>query len=178
MNIFNIILTRYKKYKNPVKYWRSKGVVIGENCELRSVEFGSEPYLITIGDHVRINAGVVLVTHDGGAWVLRQCSDIENHENITVFGKITIGNNVHIGSNAIIMPNVTIGDNVIIGCGAVVTRNIPSNTIAAGVPAKVIETIEEYEKKHLEDFCFTKSWSRSQVKTYLMEKYGGYNTKV
>lgn len=166
-----VIVDRYKKMKDPVSYYRKKGIIIGERCEIRGAVFSSEPYLITIGNHVRINAGVEFVTHDGGAWVLRDLSEVENHENITLFGPIKIGNNVHIGSKAIIMPNVTIGNNCIIGCGAIVTHSIPDNSVAVGVPAKVIETIQEYEQKHKNDFCFTKNYSVSQLRDFLLEKY-------
>jgi acetyltransferase-like isoleucine patch superfamily enzyme len=55
-----------------IEYLRARGVTIGQACEIhKEVIFGSEPYLITIGNHVRITRGVKLVTHDGGLWVLR-----------------------------------------------------------------------------------------------------------
>lgn len=59
---------------------------------------------------------------------------------------ITIGNNVWIGGNAVIMPNVTIGNNTVIGAGSVVTRNIPDNCIAAGNPCKVLRRLNENDK--------------------------------
>ena len=101
---------------NYTKFLRNGGK-IGENCEIfPNVEFGSEPYLITIGNNVRITNGVKFVTHDGGVWVLRNLG----LKDIDCFGEIIIGDNVHIGWNAIIMPNVKIGDNCVIGAGAVV----------------------------------------------------------
>ena len=57
---------------------------------------------------------------------------------------IYIGNNVWLGSNAIILPEVTIGDNVVIGAGSVVTKNIPSNSIAVGNPCRVIKHKKPY----------------------------------
>lgn len=120
------------------------GGKLGVDCEIYpDVEFGSEPYMITIGNHVRITNGVRFVTHDGGVWVLRNLG----LENADIFGKIEIGDNVHIGWNAIIMPNVSIGNNCVIGAGAVVTKSIPDNSVAVGVPAKVIESIDEYYAK-------------------------------
>ena len=164
------LLKRYKCYRDPISYYRSLGAVIGERCEIRGgVNFGSEPYLIKIGNHVRINAGVQLITHDGGAWVLREYADVKNRENLTLFNMIEIGNNVHIGSDALIMPGVTVGDNCIIGCNAVVTKSIPSNSIAVGVPARVIETIDEYYEKHKEDFSFTKNMTKEEKKEYLLK---------
>ena len=109
--------------------------------------------MITIGNHVRITNGVRFVTHDGGVWVLRNLG----LENADIFGKIEIGDNVHIGWNAIIMPNVSIGNNCVIGAGAVVTKSIPDNSVAVGVPAKVIESIDEYYAKAQNKCVYTKA---------------------
>ena len=59
---------------------------------------------------------------------------------------VTIGNNVWIGGNAVIMPGVTIGDNVVIGAGSIVTRDLPSNVIAAGNPCRVIREITDADR--------------------------------
>jgi len=168
MSIISQLFDRFNRVRNPVKYWRKTGAKIGGGCEIySSANFGSEPYLVTLGDHVRINSGVQLVTHDGGVWVLRHLK--EEYKDIDIFGKITIGNNVHIGTNAIIMPGVSIGNNCIVGCGAIVTKNIPDNSIAVGVPARVIESIDEYERKHVDDFVHTKMLTQEQKKKLLLE---------
>lgn len=149
---------------------RKQGVRIGVGCEInKSVSFGSEPYLITIGDYVRITSGVKFITHDGGIWVLRNTRQLPNAD---IFGKIVIGNNVHIGVNSIVMPNVIIGNNVIIGCGTVVTKNIPDNAVVVGVPGRVIEGIDEYYFKNKNKCDFTKSLSPEDKKKYLLKKYG------
>ena len=159
----------YKRVFGNEKYARKIGVQIGNNCEIySSVSWGSEPYLIKLGDSVRVTNGVHFITHDGGMWILRNLKLLENSDS---FGMINVGNNVHIGINAIIMPNVTIGDNVIIGCGAIVTKDIPANSIAVGVPAKVIESIDEYYMKHKNTCDFTKNLSSSEKKQYLTDKY-------
>lgn len=168
MNIIKAIMRKHQKQKDLNGYWRSQGVQLGDNCAIDpSASFGSEPYLISIGDHVRINEGVKFVTHDGGVWVLRGMK--EEHKNIDLFGKITVGNNVHIGTDTIVMPGVHIGSNCIIGCGAVVTRDIPDNSVAAGVPARVIRSIEEYEKKNKDRFVHTKAMTREEKRKYLMD---------
>ena len=154
-----------------ISYLRKQGVKIGENCEIyKSANFGSEPYLIEIGNNVRINSGVEFVTHDGGLWVLR------NHElykkdfaDADKFGSIKIGNNVHIGTNSIIMPGVTIGDNCIVGCGAVVTHNIPSSDVWGGVPARHIETLKEYAAKVSEKIVNTKHLPPQEKKEFLLK---------
>lgn len=64
---------------------------------------------------------------------------------------ITIGNDVWIGGNVTINQGVTIGDEVIIGSGSVVTKDIPSHTIAAGNPCKVIRELTDEDKKYWED---------------------------
>ena len=166
--MFGKLINKWKLSKNPAKYWREKGMKVGENCEIySSANFGSEPYLITIGDHVRINSGVKFVTHDGGVWVLRGMK--EELKDVDRFGKITVGNNVHIGTDVIVMPGVNIGNNCIIGCGAIVTKSIPDNSVAVGVPARVIETIEEYEQKNIDKFLHTKGMSREKKEEYLKE---------
>lgn len=99
----------------------------------------------------------------------------EDKENpkIDKFGTIIIGDNVMIGTGSIIMPNAVIGENCIIGAGAVVTKEIPANSIAAGVPARVIGSIDEYYAKNLASFVETKQLNKDQKKDFLIEKYMG-----
>ena len=78
-------------------------------------------------------------------WTLRNLG----LDNADVFGPITIGDNVHIGWNAIIMPNVHIGNNVVIGAGAVVTKALPEKTVAAGNPARVVKTSITWESERV-----------------------------
>lgn len=94
--------------------------------------------------------------------------------NIDFFGIITVVNNVHIGTNATIMPGVNIGDNCIIGCDAVVTHDVPENSIVVGVPARVIETIDEYAEKHKYDFDYNvrqNHMNQEEKRRYIINKY-------
>lgn len=101
--------------------------------------FSTEPWLITIGDNVYITAGCQFITYDGGTLILRkETPDLE------LTAPITIGNDVYIGLNTMILPGVNIGNRVIIGAGSVVTKDIPDNSVAAGVPARVIKTVDAY----------------------------------
>ena len=143
---------------------------VGKNVKIYGrVSFGSEPYLIEIGDNTRIAEDVRFFTHDGGVHVLRNMGLLENAD---IFGPIKIGKNVHIGTEAMIFPNVTIGDNVVVGIRAVVTKNVPDNCVVAGMPARIIETIEEYYEKHKDTCDFTKHLSAEEKKEYLLKKYG------
>ena len=169
--VFAYLRKKLAGQKSYIKMLRSQGVTIGEGCEIyKSAAFGSEPYLITLGDKVRVNSGVDFVTHDGGAWVLRNYLKIPEAQKIDLFGKISVGNNVHIGTNAVIMPGVAIGNNVVIGCCAVVTKSIPDNSVAVGVPARVIETIDQYAQKNECRFEFTKQLSPKEKREYLIKK--------
>lgn len=166
--MLNRIFTKMKLMKNPIAYWRTQGATIGKGCEIySSAVLGGEAYLVRIGDHVRINSNVVFVTHDGGVWVLRNLS--KDLSDIDMFGKITVGNNVHIGTGAIIMPGVTIGNNCIVGVGAVVTHDIPDNSIAVGIPARVIKSIDEYVEQHKEEFFKTKHMTPKEKRDYLLK---------
>lgn len=123
-------------------YSKCFGVGIGNNVRFTGTPyFGSEPYLISIGNNVTITQNVVFHTHDGGLFVLRQ-----KYPGINRYGRIKVGNNVFIGSGTMIMPNVHIGDNVIIAAGSIVTKNVPSNSIVGGIPCRLIKTLEQYEQ--------------------------------
>lgn len=153
---------------------RKEGVTIGDDCEIyKDVAFGSEPYLISLGDKVRITSGCRFITHDGGVWVLR---NKYNKPDIDLIRGIKVGNNVHIGINTVIMPGVTIGNNCVIGCSAVVTKDIPDNSVAVGVPARVIKTVDEYYSKNSKEFISTKQMSLKEKKKYILKEkqiYGG-----
>jgi len=76
-----------------------------------------------------------------------------------------------IGTNTILMPNTSIGDNCVIGAGSVVTKPIPSNSVAAGVPARVICSIETYYEKNKDLFMYTKNMKFKEKKQILLEVY-------
>lgn len=147
---------------------RKKGVKIGKGVDIgKKVNFGSEPYLIEIADNVRISSNVNFITHDGGLWTLRKMKLLENAD---FFGKIIVEENVNIGMNATIMPGVRIGKNSVIGFGSIVTKNVEANTVVAGVPARKIETIQEYYEKKKNKCDFTKNMKDKDKKKYLLRK--------
>lgn len=145
VKIFHAIKNRFVIAIDPVGYARSLGVTIGEHVKFYGVApgmFGTEPWLITIGNNVHIVSGCNFVNHDGGVLILRN-----KYPDLELTNRINIGNNVYIGINCTILPGVNIGDNVIVGAGSVVARDIPSNSVAAGVPAKVIKSLDQYLEK-------------------------------
>lgn len=98
----------------------------------------SHCWLIEIGDDVTLAPRVHILCHDASTKVFM---------NFTKIGRVTIGNRVFIGAESVVLPGVTIGDNVIIGANSTVTHNIPSNSVAAGSPARIICSLDEYIAK-------------------------------
>ncbi len=131
-----------------ISHLRKKGIRIGENVhfygnlQLVSIDV-TRPSLVKISNNVEIVAPFDLSTH-GFEWaVFRE----KYHEIVASSGKVTIGNNVYIGANVVILKGSCIGDNVIIGAKSLVNKDIPSNCVAAGVPAKKIMDLDDYFKK-------------------------------
>lgn len=135
----------YKKaeYLKKKAYFKS----IGEHCYLQPYNFGTEPYMISFGDNVHVASGVSFINHDITALMFRY---MEKNQGIQERkGEIVIGNNVFIGANSTLLYDVTIGDNVIIGAGSLVNKDIPSGSVAAGVPCRVIGKFEDYKQRIL-----------------------------
>jgi len=118
----------------------AKGMKVGENfiCLDGVIIDGSHCFQISIGNNVRLAQRVQILAHDASTQI---------YLNFTKVGNVNIGNNVFIGAGSIILMGVNIGDNVIIGAGSVVTKDIPSNSLAVGNPAKVICALSEYINK-------------------------------
>lgn len=133
---------RWVAARDPQAYARMVGVNMRGRVTFYGMSlgmFGSEPWLITLGNNVHITAGVQFVTHDGGTLILRK-----EHPDLEWTAPITVGDDVYIGMRSLIMPGVAIGDRCVIGAGAIVTTDIPNNTVAVGVPARPIRTTDEY----------------------------------
>jgi len=142
-DIFCKTLLRYGLTRTRICLLRKMGVRIGEGCRIYTTNFGGEPWLIRIGNRVCISNDVTFVNHHL-TWPFQG-----KYESLTGFGKIEVLDNSQIGVNVTILPNVTIGPNAIVGAGSVVTNDVPPNSVAAGNPARVISTMDEYEQKCL-----------------------------
>lgn len=89
------------------------------------------------------------MTHDGGKAVLRK-----KHKGLNVYGKVIIHNNCFIGTQSILLPGMTIGPNSVVRTGSIVHKDVPHESVVAGVRAKVIKALEEYEIKALRNGVF------------------------
>ncbi len=129
---------------------RRSGLQIGQDCSMGSLggfpAFGSEPYLISIGDRVGFGPRVMFVTHDGGTAVINREPP---YRDVTKYGRITVHDNSFLGANALLMPGAEVGPNSIVAAGAVVTRPTPPNSVVAGAPARAVMTMEEYARRCL-----------------------------
>lgn len=129
-----------------IRYLR-QGLQIADDCRLMGMpNFGSEPYLISIGKHVTISTRVTFINHDGGTWVFR---DRLKYRDVIKFGRIVIYENCFIGSGATIMPGVSIGPDAVVAAQSVVAENVLENTVVGGVPARFLMSVEEYAEKAL-----------------------------
>lgn len=150
-----------KYWLSPEAYARKIGVKIGKGCFISTRNWSSEPYLITIGNHVQLTHGVSLHTHGGGNAVRRHISDFD------VFGKIEIKDGAYIGACSQIMPGVTVGENAIVAAGSVVTVSVPDNCVVGGVPARYICTVEEYIARNVQYNIHTHGKSAAEKKAIL-----------
>lgn len=126
----------------PIYFSYGTNIRIGDNFYANFNFTIVDDYTVTIGDNVLIAPNVTLsVTGHPVHHELRQAGEMYSFP-------ITIGNNVWIGSNVVINPGITIGNNTVIGAGSVVTKDIPSNVVAAGVPCRVIREINDRDKEY------------------------------
>ena len=161
ISCIRILFKTIYRRKNP--YWKAEYLKekdlfdnIGRGCYM-ACSLPDEPFLISMGSNVSIATGTRLITHDVFGDVLNNTDGQTYRFPRAFYGTIEIGDNVAIGGNAIIMPNVKIGSGSIVAGGSVVTKNVESNTVVGGNPAKVICSTQEFmERRKLKKL---KQWS-------------------
>ncbi len=162
MGFISKIKSKYLKHISNVRYARYIGVTIGEGCFISSCEWSSEPYLITIGNHVQVTNGVRFHTHGGGNVVRNKVPDFD------VFGKILVKDWAYIGAGSHIMPGVTIGTHSLVAAGSVVTKSVPDYMVVGGNPARIICSVDDYLKKNLPYNLNCRKLNYNQKKDFLM----------
>ena len=153
MNKLSKIKFEWRIYWNRI-YFRMMGAKIGERAVIYGPVYVSGYYSnLVLGPYSRIGHWVTLGlrdkiiigknTHISGGVSIHTSTLIPNEipRKKHRASPVIIGDNVWIATNAIILPGVTIGNNSVVAAGAVVTKNVPPNTIVAGVPARVIKKI-------------------------------------
>lgn len=165
----------------PTSYFKKRGMKIGKNFNRQSSTRldPSHCWLISIGDDVTLSNKVQILAHDDTTRIY------------TGYGRVApvkIGSRVFVGANSTILMNTNIGDDVIVAAGSLVTGDVPSDSIVAGVPAKVIGKTSDFikrEKERMEsypifDSSFTyhkkisKEKKKQMLKTLNDEKTIGY----
>lgn len=145
----SLVVNTARLHRDPVRYFRSQGVDIGEDVEIFGASlftFGSEPYLVSIGNQVTISHNVDFITHDGGMRVARQ-----KYPDAYLYGRIQVADSCFLGAHCVLLLGAKIGVGSVIGSGSIVTGEIPAGVVAIGAPAKPVKSVGEYieGKKHL-----------------------------
>src|SRR6202451_2280436 len=115
-----------------------KNVSVGKRCKISSHTFICEG--VVIEDNVFIGHGVMFI-NDSYPRATTQTGELQTEADWHV-ERTVVKKGASIGSGATILANTCIGENAIVGAGAVVTKDVPANTIVAGVPAKIMRPIE------------------------------------
>lgn len=148
-----MVANRRTKFFKSIHYFHKQG----KNCYFQPFNFGTEPYLISFGDNVKVASNVHFINHDIIPFVF---NDINQSELPTRVGKINIGDNVFIGSESTILYDVNIGNNVVIGSGSIVTKDIPDNSVAVGIPCRVVGSFDDCKDKYLK-IISNYTWSQN-----------------
>lgn len=167
---FNVLRRFLKLAARPKIYASFVGVKFGSNCVIMSKEFGSEPYLISIGDNVEVTTGVKFINHEGALWCVRNL--YSKYSGVDIVKPISIGDNVYLGNDVKIMPGVKIFNDTIIGANSLLLTDTNYGPgVFAGSPARFICTIDEFIDKKKPEFEDTKNLNFKEKKQFFLDKY-------
>lgn len=143
-----------------------RGLKVGDNFNRMggTIIDDSHSWLISIGNNVTLAPRVHILSHDASTKMTI---------GYTRIGLVNIGSNVFVGAESVILPGVSIGDNVVIGAGSVVSKDIPSNSVAVGNPAKVICSYDDFKNRKKAEMDNTISFDESYTlchKDFTLEK--------
>lgn len=144
MSYITILRKIVRKFRNLSLYrLKKRGLQIGDNFQYEKNLLIDKiyPHLVSIGNNVIASANVTILAHDAG---------LKNIMGIVRIGHVIIGDNVFLGLGCTVLPNVKIGNNVIVGAGSIVSKDIPDNSVCAGVPARIICSMSDYKSRILD----------------------------
>lgn len=173
IRIFVHIRNLFWSKLSPIHYAKKMGVNLGENVTFYAMKpgmFSTEPWLISIGNNCHITANCQFITHDGGTLILRkEVPDLE------ITAPITVGNDVYIGLNTTILPGTKIGNRCIVGACSLVKGVFPDNSVIAGVPARVIKSVDAYLEKAKENSLHLGHLKGKEKEKELKKYFGIYS---
>ena len=151
--ILKFVLKHFSRFTSPYlfnKILKLEGFQVGEGTIFynpSSITIDRQrPWMLKIGKYCKITRGVTILTHDYSRSVLRRAyGEILGEAALT-----TIGDNVFIGVNSIVLMGAQVGNNVIVGAGSVVSGTIPDNVVIAGNPAKIVRSLDEHYQRRKE----------------------------
>ncbi len=133
------ILGCWTKYDNQI--FPNASITIGNHCNIGEYNHITACNKITIGDGLLTGRYVIISDNSHGGLSEEESSIQPSLRNLKSKGEVVIGNNVWLGDKVAVLAGVHIGNNVIVAANAVVTKDLPNDCVAAGVPARVVKQI-------------------------------------
>ncbi len=134
---------------------RAMGMQIGQGVNLPSSTWIDTPhcFLISIGDWCGFGQQCLIMAHDG---------QMDEFLDVGLIARVTIHESCHFGARTVILPGVEVGPRTIVGANSVVSKSLPPDTVCAGVPARVICSLEDYLARHRDRIARTRTFPCSE----------------
>jgi acetyltransferase-like isoleucine patch superfamily enzyme len=166
--VLSLLVNTARLHQDPVRYFRRQGVEIGEGVEIFGANlftFGSEPYLVSIGNQVTISHDVDFITHDGGMRTAR-----DKYPDAYLYGRIQVADRCFVGAHCVLLLGAKVGVGSVIGSGSIVTGEIPSGVVAIGAPARPVKSVEDYIQESKHSWIDTRGLTNNAKKELLCRK--------